>query len=484
MKIVILGGGTAGWLTALFVRKILPQAYVTLIQSKTLGIIGVGEATTPNIPGLLRELSIDTLEVIKYTSGTIKNGISFENWNGDNKKYFHGFRDTLVNFSVSGIFSNQCEDWYLKNLLSKNYDLNDNLLFAKLSYENKVDINNTAWSMHFDANKFAEFLQIKGIDRRIHCIEANLVSTKLDDNGFVKQLQLDTNEIVDLDFLFDCSGFSREIIGNLYKEKWISYSRHLPMKKAIPFWLENEQDLNPYTSAIAMKNGWVWKIPLQNRIGSGYIFDSDYINVDQALSEAEVHFKRKLDIRKIIEFDAGRYENFWVKNTIAVGLSSSFIEPLESTSLFLTVLQLETLKHYINDMFKYSETSTKKFNKIVSANMEDTLAFVYFHYLTKRRDSKFWKEFKEKNAPPDSLLSKLDDIRSANCKFTDFVLPHGLTVFGLFNYMQVAKGLDFIDQKVNLLGYKEINPPIDIYKNLINDVVKNAPTLREFLQTI
>lgn len=485
LNLLVLGGGTAGWITALFLRKIFPDFKIDLVQSKDVGIIGVGEATTPHIVNFLRSVDIDPIDVINFTSGSIKNGISFENWNGDWKRYFHSFADKVTNFEIPNIFDGYCNDFYLKSLINNQSDFEKYVYQINLAYQNKVDLDRTNWALHFDANKFAEYLEMIGKKRNINVIEGNLKSATNDENGNIKIITLESGQQFNVDFVFDCSGFARLLIGKHYGEKWISYSKYLPMKKAIPFWLENEEDkIEPYTSSIAMKYGWIWKIPLQHRIGSGYIFDSNYIDENQALDEAEHFFHRKLKINKIISFDAGKFENFWVKNCISVGLSSSFIEPLESTSLFLSVGQLELLKHFVNEMFSPSVSGIKLFNEIVSNNMDDTLNFVYLHYITKRKDSNFWKSFKDNYPVPEKLKSLLEILKENNVRYFDIDNVKTTVSFPQYSFLQVCNGLEIFENKINFHGYGNLTPSTETYKKIVDELSSNSPDHKIFLQSI
>lgn len=402
-KIVVLGGGTAGWLTAHWCKFNLPNYSITLVQSKKVGIIGVGEATTPHIVTFLKDLNFDIKDIINKTNGSIKNGISFENWNGDGKKYFHSFQENLHDFSIDNVFNRECFDFYLKKCINENLDLNEYTYQGKLAYSNKVDVDRTNWALHFDAKLLADYLESKGNERNIRLVNGDVLEIVQNSDGSIKKLILEDGNIVEVDFIFDCSGFHKLIIGKIFKEKWLSFSKHLPMKRAIPFWLDSDDKMKPYTRAIAMKYGWMWNITLQHRVGSGYVFDSDYINEDQALIEAEQFYGTKIKINKVIDFEAGRFENWWVKNCMAIGLSSSFIEPLESTSLWLTTSQLETFKQFINEIENLDQKSIDLFNEICRNNMDEILSFVYLHYITKRKDSNFWINFKKNYPPPEKL---------------------------------------------------------------------------------
>jgi len=480
-KIVILGGGTAGWMTALVLKQIFPKRDITLIQSKNIGIIGVGEATTPHIVHFLKSIDIDPFDVIKKSSGSFKAGISFENWNGDGKNYFHGFDDKLIDSDIPGVFNGGANDILKKLLIDENSKFEDFIYQTKLSYNNKVDLNKTAWAMHFDAHKFADYLENTGRSRGINVIEEEFVDAKFADNGNINEVVLTNDISVACDFIFDCSGFSRLLIDKVYNSEWISFAKHLPMKKAIPFWLDSEDNIKPYTKAIAMKYGWMWQIPLDHRIGSGYIFDSDYITEDEALAEAEEFYQQKLTVNKVISFEPGRFKDVWIKNCCAIGLSANFIEPLESTSLWLTVTQLEMLRHFLDTIELLDNDDIALYNEIIGKEVDEKLNFVYFHYLTKRQDSKFWQEFKTKTQPPVEFIPLLNCIKKNNMR--QFMFRGSLETgrFPMSSYLQVGYGLEIFEKKPNITNYENIQPDIDAHGSYVDAHVRDAPSHREVL---
>ena len=481
-KLVVLGGGTAGWLTALFFKKHFPAADVTVIQSNDIGIVGVGEATTPRILGMLENLNINYIELLKETRGTIKNGISFENWNGDGKKYFHGFDEKLSDFVIPNIFNYGCFDFYLKNLINKKNDLNEYNYSAKVSYEDKVDLNNINIALHFDTNLLSKYLQKVGTERLIKTIEGRFQNVITDENNFIRKIVLEDGTEILCDFVFDCTGFARLLIGKHYNTPWKSYKDNLPMKKGIPFYLDYNGSIPPYTQAIAMKYGWCWKIPLQHRFGSGYIFDSDYIDENQALDEAEQFFGTKIKVNRVIPFEAGRYEQYWVKNCMALGLSSSFIEPLESTSIFLTIKQLFATTQYFNEFERCDEKSIKQFNDLCAGVMDDALNVVYLHYMTKRDDSPFWKDFRNNYKPPEKFVELLEKLKESNVRYTDITTPDA--PFVLYSYLQIANGLDLFEKPFDNTNYENTIPTINQYKQMINDAVRTAIDHKEFLKNL
>ena len=480
-KFVIVGGGTAGWITAHRIRQLFPDDEVTIIYSEEKGIIGVGEATTPHLTEFINSLGIDVFHFLKEVGGTIKNGIKFKNWNGDGKEYMHPFVDRISEFSIPNVFDQECWTYYQQLLINKNLPFNQYLYQPRLADENKIDLYNTSFAIHFDANKFAKYLEVIAADKNIEIIVGDVVSTDLKENGNIEKINL-KEQTIECDFVFDCSGFSKLLIGKLFKEEWISYKQYLPMKKAITFWLDADEKIPSYTAATAMKYGWSWKIPLRDRFGCGYVYDSDYINEHEAQQEAEEYYQRKLDVRKVIDFDAGRYKNVWVKNCIAVGLSGNFIEPLESTSIWLELSLFDVLKRFLNEIDNPNENSIALFNQIVGNEVDEKMSFVYLHYMTKRNDSPFWKEFREKNIMPDELKKIWPVIKENNLRqyhVSDTLCP---SHFPLMSYLWVCEGLGLFENRGNVAGYENIEPHPEIYRAIIDEYINHvAKDHTEFL---
>ena len=484
-KFVIVGAGTAGWITAHYVRALFPNDEVTIVYSETKGIVGVGEATTPHMVNFLESIGIDLLHFLKHVGGSIKHGISFENWNGDGKRYLHPFVEHITDFSMPGLFSHDCWDLYNQLLISKGMPVDNYIYQAKLINENKIDLNHTNFAVHFNTYKFAEYLKWFAEDSQkdIKMIEGEVTSFEQDLDGNIKKIILDSQSI-DCDFVFDCSGFSKLIIGNLFKQEWVSYRKHLPMNKAISFWTDAEDPLPPTTSAIAMKYGWVWKIPLQDRTGCGYVYDSNYINAEQAQHEAEELFGQSLDVRKIIDIDAGRFENVWVNNCIAVGLSGNFIEPLESTSIWLELALLDNFKHFLNQVDEPNQHSINLFNQLIRNEVDEKMRFVYLHYMTKRSDSNFWKEFRQKHPMPEQLEEIWPHIENNSLRYHQFKTSMCPASFPLMSYLWICYGLGLIKSPENMQVYDRISPSLEEYKTIIDNWVKTAPDQRKFLSSL
>jgi len=482
-KIVVLGGGTSGWMAALFCGNLFPFASITVIENTSLGTVGVGEGTTPAFVNFLHSIGLDEFDVMREAGGAIKSGISFENWNGDTKKYFHSFGGDDI-FSMPPYFDSGCLKYYYQTLMKEGLDFNEYVYPARLAYRNEIDLYNVPIAIHLDTFKLGIYLRSIGEQRNIICVDGNVSHVQADEDGFIKTLCLDDGRDFGCDFVFDCSGFSKLLIGKYYKVPWISHQDYLPMKKALAFNLEPEQDVKPYTQAIAMKYGWMWKIPVQDRIGAGYVFDSDYLKDEEALDEAQQFLGQTLPNARVIPFEAGRHKQFWVKNCISVGLASNFVEPLEATSLDSVARQLSLLYDFLNHIFNYNEDSISLYNETIAKTLDGITHFIYLHYLTKRSDSEFWRSFKHCYPPPQQFERIVKLIHANNLRDRDlpivgidaFASAGQSLYFGLIDFLEVCNGLELFQQPINMEGYENLTPSIADYKTAM-DVNIRSPKI-------
>lgn len=453
-KVVILGGGTAGWLTALLVQKIYSDYEIVLVESESIGILGAGEGTVPHFVDVLDFLQIPIYQIVKECSGTFKLGINFENWNGDGRSFFHGFLSSPqlseirtmndINIWMHAYEVDSDEYKFTKKLAERGFSS-----YVKEESADKVpkDVFNlkqlTNFGMHFDAKKLASFLARTAIFRGVTRKEGILKSVSNNDAGEISSIELESGEKIDLDFIFDCSGFARLLIGKHFKDKWVSYKKHLPMKAAVPFFIPYEGNVKPQTDAIAMKYGWIWKIPVQGRYGCGYVYDSDYITKEQALEEAEQYFGHALESPKHFTFDPGSFENTVIKNCMAVGLSQSFVEPLEATSIWV---QSENLIDFLMEdgINNTSDFVRNEINFRARRRNETVMDFLSLHYMTKRTDSQFWIDQKNKEISPtvQTILSFLE-----NCPRLMQPTSMGFSQFSIHSYYTIALGLRLLDNK-------------------------------------
>lgn len=276
-KIVILGGGTAGWLTALQVRQLFDKAEITLVESSTVGILGAGEGSVPLLPTFIKSLGIDLGNFKQECDATFKLGINFENWNGDGKSYLHPFTSAFgapldfkqlnnLNISSKEGVPNTNSAYYILNAIANEEPLDEvlpvnNLIVNKKSpyYNRGGQIeSSTGFSFHFNARKVADYLRKVGTDRGIRVVDGEFDKAHLDSNEYITGITLKDGEHLASDFIFDCSGFQRLLIGKVYNTEWVSYEKHLTVNSAIPFFIpQTEKTIRPETRAIAMKYGWM-----------------------------------------------------------------------------------------------------------------------------------------------------------------------------------------------------------------------------------
>jgi len=427
-SIVVVGGGSAGWLTALKAQRSHPDLNITVIESTEIGILGAGEGSTPYLTDFFDHLNIPLSDLIKNCDATIKNGIKFTNWNNDGEFYYHGFSTTDRSLGFDAVY-----DRYLSNtpLIAASIALNDSVkkidFTEKISEANKVPFTLEAnkrdfgfvskkdpiddykkignVSIHFNATKLANRLKEIGIERGIKVVDGTIKNVSLDKDNYVNGLTLENDEKIMCDFVFDCSGLHRLIIGKVYDAKWKSYKDFLPVDSAVPFFVEMTDKIPSYTEAIAMKYGWMWKIPLQNRFGCGYVYDSSLISEEEAVKEIEEFlgyeptYPRK--DKGGFKFNAGCYEEPWINNCVAVGLAANFVEPLEATSIWVSIVELTQIFDNPLWLFENSKEIRQEFNKNIVSMNNNISEFIYFHYMTLRNDTEFWKKFSYENAPKD-----------------------------------------------------------------------------------
>jgi tryptophan halogenase len=471
-NIVILGGGTAGWLTALYVERVIPDATITLIESDEIGILGAGEGSTPHLINFLDFVGIPASKLVKEADATVKNGIKFTNWKNDNSFYYHGFyvfnrldfdgcniheRALSINsaFTSSIALGDSIEDFSFTSKVSEE----NKALFVYKAQTTFDPLDNILkydgvgmFSLHFNASMLAESLRTVALSRGVIRVEGIVDSIKENKNGDVSEVGVGKKKIP-VDFLFDCSGFAKVVIGKHYKSKWKSHSDKLPVDSALPFFIpiDKEDPIPAYTESIAMKYGWMWKIPTKERFGCGYVFDSSLISEEEAKKEIEEYlgyepiYPRKE--KGVFKFSAGYFETPWVNNCVAVGLSSGFIEPLEATSIWVTLQSLQNVLSNVEAMASLDPRHAKHFNKKFCSMSDAVVDFVYFHYMSGRTDTEFWKKFTVDNAP-EYVKNMLDSWEYRLPQYDDFNKD---PVWGMNSWVSVGSGVG----KVNKELFKE-----------------------------
>jgi tryptophan halogenase len=440
-RIVVVGGGTAGWMTtAALARFCIPGAAVTLVESDEIGTVGVGEATIPAIRNFNNALGIDEAEFLSATGGTYKLGIAFEDWNTPGEGYVHAFG--LVGRSLGLL---PFHHYWLRGRalgLAKplgHYVLNTVALaanrFAHVDRPADSALPPMPYAFHFDAGLYARFLRRFAEQRSVVRQEGRIVGAERGDNGDIAAVVLADGRRIEGDLFVDCSGFRGLLIEQELKAGFEDWSHWLPCDRAMPVPCTSVQPLTPYTRATAHSAGWQWRIPLQHRIGNGYVFCSRYISEDEAAATLLANLDGTPTAEpRVLRFTTGMRRKCWVRNVIAVGLSAGFIEPLESTSIHM----IQTAVNRILDLLpsgRIDDATQDEYNRRTRFEMERIRDFVILHYRANGRAGEpFWDEVRAMTVP-ETLQRKIDLFRSSARVFRD-----GDELFDIPGWVQVMIG--------------------------------------------
>ena len=407
-KIVIAGGGTAGWMAAAALSKTFGGLLeITLIESEEIGTIGVGESTIPPLRVFHRVLGISEQDFMRATSATFKLGISFENWGELAAKYIHSFGITGQETWMAG-FQNF---WLLgreKGLAGEFGDYCLEVLAAregKFATSPKQDVH---YAYHLDSTRYAKFLRAFSMQNGLKRIEGKIVHVSQSrPSGYIESLTLESGEVVDGDLFIDCTGFRGELIEKTLNTGFEDWSHWLPCDSAVVAQTAPVGPPVPYTRAIAHDAGWRWQIPLQHRMGNGLVFSSKYLSDEMAFARFTEDIEGELvNEPRLIRYRTGRRLKTWNRNCVALGLSSGFIEPLESTSIHLFMTGITRLLQ----LFPFDGISpalVNEYNQQTRREVEKIRDFVMLHYhVTQRNDSSFWRHCQQMDVP-ESLADKV-----------------------------------------------------------------------------
>ncbi|MFN9498406.1 MAG: tryptophan halogenase family protein [Erythrobacteraceae bacterium] len=415
-KLVIVGGGTAGWITAAaFARLLGARLDIELVESEAIGTVGVGEATIPQIIRLNTILGLDENEFLKATSGTFKLGIEFVDWGKLGSRYLHTFGENglaLGNVPFHHYWRRSTMGEAADGRGMWDYSLHqraaDQARFGKLERVGNTAMAGLAYAYHFDASRYALFLRAYAEGRGVTRSEGIVQSVARDgDTGDVLSITLDNSKQVAGDFFIDCTGFRALLLGQELGVGYQDWSQWLPCDRALAVPSERLETLVPYTRATAKSAGWQWRIPLQHRTGNGHVYSSGFISDGDAADTLMAGLEtRPLDDPRPIRFTTGRREAFWSHNCAAIGLSSGFLEPLESTSIHLIQSHVSRL---IQLFPRSGDAAAERdeYNRRCAAEFAQIRDFLILHYhQTAREDSEFWRYCKNMDVP-DSVTHKL-----------------------------------------------------------------------------
>ena len=411
-RVVIAGGGTAGWLAASLMKKVLGKAVdITLVESEAIGTVGVGEATIPPIRLVNQVLGIDEAQFLHDTKATIKLAIRFENWKTKGESYYHTFGapGKSMAFCHFHHYWVKARQQGLKDDLwdfDLNYHAAEAGRFAQINAKDPVV--ELPFAYHFDASLYAQYLRKLSENMGVVRKEGKISRVqRFTDSGFIQALHLESGDVVEGDLFVDCTGFKGLLIEEALGAGYDDWSHLLPCDSAIAVPSERHEKTAPYTRSIAHDAGWQWRIPLQHRNGNGHVYSSRYISGDQACDTLLSNLDTKpLGDPKLIKFTTGRRRKQWYKNVVAVGLSSGFLEPLESTSIHLIqsaiVRLIQLFPH--NGFAPSLET---EYNKQSELEFEQIRDFLVLHYtVNERTDSAFFNDMRNITFP-DSLAHKI-----------------------------------------------------------------------------
>ena len=420
-RIVIVGGGSAGWMTAApLAQRLPPDCEITLIESPEIGTIGVGEATLPTIRFFNKALGLDGADFVRKTQATFKLGIEFKDWGHIGNRIFHGFGDygpSIENRSPHMHWLRLAradarlpplEDFSVASVMARN------MRFTPPEGEQASAKNAFSYGFHFDAGLYAAYLRDYARQRAVKRIESMIVEVELHpESGFIEALRLRDGRRIEGDLFIDCSGFRGLLIEGALKAGYDDWSSQLPCNSALAVPCEKVEKLTPFTRSTAKTAGWQWRIPLQHRTGNGHVYCNAFISDDEA---ARILLDgldgTALDQPRQLRFTTGRRRRSWVKNCVAIGLSAGFLEPLESTSLSLIETAIGTLFENFPDR-DFRPELANEFNRLMSIRYESVRDFIILHYkLTNRTDSEFWK-YCANIAIPNSLQHQIDMFRES-----------------------------------------------------------------------
>ncbi len=487
-EIVIVGGGSAGWMTAAALSSLLApkDVSITLIESDEIGTIGVGEATIPDIINFNQLLGINEEEFIRETHATFKLGIEFIDWGRKGDRYIHPFSSHGVD--MNGFDFHQF--WLHSRASGNPHPIDDYSLCAVAARHGKFthpDPNprsirsHIRYAYHFDASLYARYLRTYAEKRGVRRVEGKIQTVvQAPETGHISELKLDDGRSVGGEFFFDCSGFRSLLLGQTFGVGFTDWSHWLPCNSAQAVPSRHNGPLLPYTRATAKASGWQWRIPTQTRTGNGHIYCRDFISDDEAASVLLAGLDGEaLASPRIIRFTAGHRQSFWEKNCIAIGLSAGFLEPLESTSIyliqegisrFISLFPNASLPHVFRD----------EYNRHMRTEFEQVRDFIILHFAaTERTDSPFW-DYCRNMSIPDSLRHKIALFREGGRAFRYedelFSRPSWVAVFLGQNIIPKA-----CDPVVATLAKADVNASVESMRVGMIEAVRQMPTHADYL---
>jgi len=486
-NIVIVGGGSAGWMVAAALSKaITTGCRITLLESEEIGTVGVGEATIPPIRLFNQIVGIDEAEFLRQTQGTFKLGIEFVDWARRGHRYFHPFGPHGVQFDMVP----QHQFWLAARHANGMPGLDEHSMAWAMARRGRFERPSTDgrdiratfdYAYHFDAGLYARFLRTLSEKRGVVRHEGRIVGVELrEGDGFVERVRMHDGRAFEGDLFIDCSGFRGLLIEDALHTGYEDWRHWLPCDSAVAMpSARAAADLTPYTRATAHAAGWQWRIPLQHRTGNGHVFCSGFTDADAAASVLQANVDgASLGEPRLLKFVTGRRKKFWNRNVVAMGLASGFMEPLESTSLHLVQSAVSRLLALFPDR-DCDPLVADEYNRIGVQEFERIRDFLILHYkLTERDDSPFWRHCAAMSIP-DTLAWKIEHFKRYGRLVTD-----GSDLFGSASWLAVHIGqLNWPQRHDPLLDLRGIDGPavLQRLRQAMAGAAEAMPTHAQFI---
>ena len=487
-KIVILGGGTSGWIAASMLAAHFKRerCEIELIESDEISSVGVGESTIPPVVRLINRLGIDEAEFIRETQACYKLGIKFVDWRTKNQSYFHPYGALGKRIDAQDFY--QC--WLKATMAGEQYDLQDFSPCAVMAAQERffppmqainTPIGGASYAVHLDAKLVAAYLRRYAEARGVVRSEGNCVQVLRKDNGFIDALELSDGRSIHGDFFIDCSGFSAQLIEKALGVEFEDWSSYLPCDRAIVVKTQVAGSRMPYTTATARKSGWAWRIPLRNGTGHGYVYSSQFCTDAEAKNTLLRHLDApRISEPRVIQFTTGLRTELWKDNCLALGLSGGFIEPLESTAIHLIARGMDLFLRFFPDV-ECEPSLQREYNRRMRADYEEVRDFILLHYCTSERDdSEFWRWCKTL-VLPESLRERIELFKG-----------HGILredndeLFRASSWQSVFEGMGIRPLKysphVDSLDYGRISKTLKLARSAIFNMVKTLPLHDTYLE--
>jgi tryptophan halogenase len=486
-RVVIVGGGTAGWMTAALLAQAWgTQLEIRLIESDEIGIVGVGEATIPQIRHVAHFLGIDENELLRASSGTIKLAVQFNDWRRIGDSYLHAFSDVglplgLLPFQHYWLRSR--EDSTAADLwaYSINAQAAERNRFARMDNVGSSPLTGIRYAYHFDAARFGQLLRRHAEQRGVRRTEGKVVDVALrGSDGFIESVKLESGEVVAGELFIDCSGFRGLLIEGALKTGYESWQHWLPCDRAVVVASEHGDTIRPYTQASAQQAGWQWRIPLQHLASNGHVYCSRFISDDEATATLLRHLEGPvIGEPRQLRFHTGIRNRVWNRNCIAMGLASGFIEPLESTSIHLMQSAVSRLLTLFPDR-GFDPSLVAEYNRQTHAEYAQTRNFIALHYkATERDDTPFWRQCASMTIP-EGLAHRIELFRR-----NAHIFREDEELFTTMGWLQVMIGQGIVPERYHALADALPKAQLDEFlgniRTLVDRAVATMPDHAEFI---